>query len=160
MKKVIPRDLTLEQINQLFKACLPNESSEYVIKAVLFQKEKGFVQDSKAIYFDADKIKLAKPQLEYSMGQLKDVHLKRSTITTQSVTERYDNVQWAHEVPPIMAYLHMILAAELITPVDAKTGEMTITTEIIPTLCLFDENFPEWIRKNEAELSCKYYGQQ
>lgn len=160
MKKVIPRDLTLEQINSLFNLCLPNESSRDIIRVVLFQKEKGFDHDSKAIYFDAEKIKLAKPQLEYSMGQLKNVHLKRTTITTKSVTERYDNVQWAHEIPPIMAYLHMILAAELITPVDSQTGEMTITTEIIPTLCLFDKNFVEWIRKNEAKLSYKYYGQQ
>ncbi len=157
MPSIVPRDLTIQQINYLFKACLPKQESIKVIRTVLFQKENGFEQDSKAIYFDADMIKKAKPQLEYSMGQLKDVHLKRPIITSTSITERYDNVQWATDSAPIMAYLHMLLAAELITPINPN-GEMTITTEIIPTLHLYDKRFGAWIRENEPKLSYKYYG--
>ena len=160
MKKIIPRDLTVEQINPLFKACLATENSKNIIRVVLFQKEQGFEQDSRAIFFDGDKINLAKPQLEYSLGQSKDAHLKNTFTTTDTITDRYDGEKWTTSTPAILAYLHMLLAAELIAPVDPKTAKMHFKTEIIPTYLLTDPQFVKWIKENEPKLSEKYYGKE
>ena len=72
-------------------------------------------------------IKKFKPQLEYTLGQLKEVYLKNDFITPESVKVRYDNVLWTNSTAPVIAYLHLLLAAELITPLTPESPKIHFT---------------------------------
>ena len=156
--KVPYRDLTCEDINTIFKFSLAREDSKDVIRVVLFKKEYGFKEDSRPIFFDADMIKKFKLQLEYTLGQLKEVYLKNDFITPESVKARYDNVLWANSAAPVLAYLHLLLAAELITPLNSENPKMHFTKNIIPTLGSYDSNYTYWLRNNTPQLLEHFFG--
>ena len=152
MKNLDPCNLTVEDIDEIFKRCLARESSKETIRTVLFQKEHGFNEDSRAIHFDKKMIELAKQELEYSLGQLQDVHENYTSITTDSVKDRYDGVQWTNNTPFIMAYLHLLLAADLVKPIEFSTGELEFKDTIFPTLLSSDPNIKNWYKQNRNKI--------
>ena len=158
MRRLYPRNLTGEEINNAFQICVAKVDSKEVIRTVLFQKKYGFSEDSRPIYFDKAKIEKMKPQLEYSLGQLKDVHEDYPSTTTETIKDRYDDVEWTKNSTVLMAYLHLILAADLVKPVEAATGELEFTSEIIPTLHTSDSNLGTWLKKNKEKFLTKVYG--
>ena len=158
MRKLYPRNLTGEDINNVFQICVAKEDSKEVIRVILFQKKYGFPEDSRPIFFDKDKIEKMKPQLEYSLGQLKDVHDDYPSTTTDTIKDRYDDVEWTQNQTVLMAYLHLLLAADLVKPVDISTGELEFTSEIIPTLHTQDPNLGSWLKENKEKFLTKVYG--
>ena len=149
MKQLIPCSLTVNNINSLFKKALAQEDTTETIRVVLFQKAHGFKEDSRAVYFDKKIIEKIKPKLEYSLGQLQDVHENYTSITTDSVKDRYDETQWTDNSTSIMAYLHLLLAAELVKPIEFSTGEFNFTDKIIPTYLSSDPKYLSWFKQNE-----------
>ena len=160
MKKVPYRDLTMQDINVIFKHSLAREDSKEVIRTVLFKKENGFEPESRPIFFDTEMIKKFKPQLEYTLGQLKDVHSNQKFSTTDSIKERYDNVLWANSTPPVMAYLHLLLASELIEPLTKQNANLKFTKNIMPTLGSYDSNSPHWLKVNKSNLLEHFFGKE
>ena len=158
MRQLYPRNLTGEDINNAFQICVAKEDSKEVIRTVLFQKKYGFSEDSRPIYFDKSKIEKMKPQLEYSLGQLKDVHEDYPSTTTETIKDRYDDVEWTKNSTVLMAYLHLILAAGLVKPVEASTGELEFTSEIIPTFHSDDPNLRAWLINVKEKFLTKVYG--
>lgn len=152
MKNLNPCNLVVEDIDRIFKRCLARESSEETIRTVLFQKKHGFKEDSRAIHFDKSMIELSKQELEYSLGQLQDVHENYTSITTDSVKDRYDDVQWTDNTPFIMAYLHLLLAADLVKPIEFSTGELEFNNTIFPTLLTTDSNIRNWYKQNRDKI--------
>ena len=158
MRQLYVRNLTGEDINNAFQICVAKKGSKEVIRTVLFQKKYGFPEDSRPIYFDKAKIEKMKPQLEYSLGQLKDVHEDYPSTTTETIKDRYDDAEWTKNSTVLMAYLHMILAAGLVKPVEAASGELEFTSEIIPTFHSKDPNLRDWLLNEKEKFLTKVYG--
>ena len=156
MKQLIPCSLTVNNINSLFKKALVQEDTTETIRVVLFQKTHGFKEDSRAVYFDKKVIEEIKPRLEYSLGQLLDVHENYNSITTDSVKDIYDETQWTDNSTSIMAYLHLLLAAELVKPLEFSTGELEFVDKIIPTYLLADSKYSDWFKQNQNTYLKKY----
>ena len=97
-----------------------------------------------------------KPRLEYSLGQLLDVHENYNSITTDSVKDIYDETQWTDNSTSIMAYLHLLLAAELVKPLEFSTGELEFVDKIIPTYLLADSKYSDWFKQNQNTYLKKY----
>ena len=154
MKKLNPCNLEINDIDRIFKRCLARMSSTKIIRTVLFQKEHGFKEDSRALEFDKYMIEISRQELEYSLGQLQDVHENYTSITTDSVKDRYDGVQWTDNTPFVMAYLHLLLAADLIKPMEFSTGEMEFCDTVIPTLLTSDPNIRKWYLQQRKDTIC------
>ena len=154
MKKLNPCNLEINDIDKIFKRCLARMSSTKIIRTVLFQKEHGFKEDSRALEFDKYMIEISRQELEYSLGQLQDVHENYTSVTTDSVKDRYDGVQWTDNTPFVMAYLHLLLAADLIKPMEFSTGEMEFCDTVIPTLLTSDRNIRNWYLQQRKDTIC------
>ena len=158
MKDIIIPTLSLERLNTIFRNSLAQKTSTEVIKVTLFQKENGFQEDSKPIYFDKKIVDNNKQGIEYLLGQLKDVHEGKASTSLESAKQRYDE-QWTTNTNATMALLHLALAADLIKPVDKSTAQSIFTTNIIPTLHTLDSNFPSWYKNTKPKLLKKYFGE-
>ena len=150
-----PTNLNEKNVNMVFKQCLATVHTQRPLSCVLFRKEKGFPQDSRAILFDGDIIEEAKPAIEFVLGQLQAVHLKETIININNVKRAY-LADWTDNKNLIIALLHLALAAELISPVDAKTGNVVFSKELFPTLSTVDSNYAKWEDKNIATLKKMY----
>ena len=157
MKELLPCDLEPEDVEIIYKRCIPRKHSTEIIRTVLFQKEHGFKEDSRAVYFDKGMIELSRPQLEYSLGQLQDVHENYTSVTTESVKDRYDGVQWTDNTATVMAYLHLLLAAGLVKPIEFSTGELKFYDVIIPTLSSRDSNLKNWYLQNKDRICIEFF---
>ena len=94
-----------------------------------------------------------KKRIDFVLGQLKDVHEDYPSTTTETIKDRYDDAEWTKNSTVLMAYLHLILAAGLVKPVEASTGELEFTSEIIPTLHTEDSNLGTWLKKNKEKFA-------
>ena len=159
MNNILYGTLELEQLNKFFRNSLAQKNSTEVIKVTLFQKEFGFQEDSKPIFFDRKIINENKQLIEYLLGQLKDVHEGKASTSLESAKQRYD-AQWTTNTNATMALLHLALAADLIKPVDKSTAESLFSKEIIPTLHTKDLNFAPWIKESKPKLLKKYFGEE
>ena len=158
MGNFTPTNLNEHNVNKVFKQCLATAQTQKPLPCVLFQKAKGFSQDSRPIFFDGDIIEAAKPALKYVLGQLKAVHLKESVIAPGSVNKTYLDNDWTSNKNLIIALLHLALAADLISPIDARTGTTTFLKELLPTLSTKDPNFDNWVKDNILTLEKMYSG--
>lgn len=155
-----PTNLNEKNVNMVFKQCLATSHTITPLRCVLFQKENGFPQDSRPIFFDKDIIDEAKPAIEFILGQLKAVHSKEKTINTTSVKKTYLETDWTDNKNLIIALLHLATAANLITPIDAKSANMTFLKDLFPTLSTTDPNYIDWEDKNILKLKKMYSGGQ
>ena len=96
-------------------------------------------------------------QLEYSLGQLQDVHENYTSVTTESVKDRYDGVQWTDNTATVMAYLHLLLAAGLVKPIEFSTGELEFYDVIIPTISSRDTNLKNWYLQNRDRVCIEFF---
>lgn len=156
MLSFTPTNLNEENVNMLFKQCLATAQTQKPLRCILFQKEKGFPQDSRPIFFDGDIIEEATPVIEFVLGQLKAVHQKESSITTTSVKTTYQNIEWTNNKNLIITLLHLATAANLISPIDAKTANMYFLKELFPTLSTSDQNYVKWEENNIMTLKKLY----
>lgn len=152
MEKYLPNGLHADTIKSFFNHTLATRQSKNVIKCVLFQRKSGFQDDSKPLYFDEDLLEHIKPSLEFMMGQLKDVHEHKKSITPQSLIKRYDDVIWVDNQNDILRFLHLACAARLIYPIDAKTSSLTFCKEIYPTIAVLDPDFRDWEKEHKPKI--------
>lgn len=148
--------LNANYVSALFKDCLIKDSSREPIKAVLFQKEKGFPEDSRPIFFDKEIVLLNKKRISFILGQLKDVHNQQPYTSMNTVTSKYDNSVWTNNRNVVIAFLHLALAAEAISPIDAKSSQITFLKNLMPTIDTYDSNYSEWYRNNKTKLLKKF----
>ena len=153
-----PTDLDEDSVNMIFRQCLATAQTQRPLPSVLFQKAKGFSQDSRPIFFDGDIIEEAKPVIEFVLGQLKAVHLKETVIAAGNVNKTYLGNDWTSNKNLVIALLHLALAADLISPIDAKTGNITFLKELFPTLSTVDPNYAKWEDNNILTLEKMYSG--
>ena len=152
MRDYDPANLRADLINAIFKTTLAKRTSYSVIKCVLFQKEKGFPNDSKPVFFDELELEIITPKLEYLMGQLKDVHEHKKAITPQSVIKRYDNSTWVDNQNTLLEFLHLVCATGLVAPIDAKTSNLDFLEEFYPTICVSDPIFLKWQAEHKPKI--------
>lgn len=152
MKPFIPSNLTESVIKQLFSDSLATEESKSIIRCILFQKENGFPNDSKTIFFDRDIINEIKPTIELITGQLKAVHDGEKVIDTYSAKVLYTGSLWTENQSMLLSYLHLALAAGVIAPINAQTGDMRLVKDMFPTIRSSEENYYQWTVENRKRL--------
>ena len=144
MRDYIPADLRPDLIDAIFKSAVATKTSKSVIKCILFKKENGFPQDSRPIFFDEEEIKIITPKLEYLLGQVKAVHQNQKSITPQSAIKKYDDTTWLNNQNTLLSFLHLLCAANIVEPINAKTSNLDFIEEIYPTISVSDPNFLSW----------------
>ena len=157
MSNFTPTNLNEQNVNKVFKQCLASAQTQKPVPCVLFQTEKGFAQASRPIFFDGDILEAAKPALQYIMGQLKAVHLNEPGITAAGMRKTYLDTGWTENKNLVIALLHLALAAGLISPLDAKTGQAAFTKALFPTLSTDDPNYGNWRNANILTLEKMYH---
>ena len=152
MKEWFPTILSSRSVLDTFKACVADQDSQEVIPCVLFQKSNGFPSDSRPIYFDKELLEKRVSKLEYMLGQLKDVHNKQTQTNTNSIKVKYDNTVWATDNQSLLIFLHMCLAAKLISPIMQKDSSIKFLTTLYPTITPGDPAFFDWLDENEPKI--------
>ena len=144
--------LNATYINALFKDCLIKDTDRQHIAAVLFQKEQGFNEDSRPIFFDKEIVDNNKKTIDYVLGQLKDVYEGKNSTSMKTVVNKYDNTIWTENRNVIVAFLHLALAAGSISPLNAKTGRIDFIEALMPTKDVFDAEYGNWYSQNKEEI--------
>lgn len=156
MENILDGSLTANYISALFKDCLIKNPSREPIKAVLFQKENGFPEDSRPIFFDKEIVLSHKERINYILGQLKDIHEQHPFTSIDTVTSKYDNSVWTNNRNVVIAFLHLALAAGAISPIDAKSSKITFLKDFMPTIDPLDENYLQWYKENKTKILKKF----
>ena len=152
MKSYLPEPLAPIVVNEIFEASLAVRTSQKIIKCILFQKEKGFPEDSNPVFFDAYALENQMDSIEYLLGQLKAVHENKKSITIKEACIRYDDSIWINEQRSLLQFLHLACAVGLLSPVDFKSYSLEFMKNIYPTLNTFDSNFFDWEKKHKPEI--------
>ena len=121
--------LDANYVSALFKDCLIMDTNRVPVAAVLFQKELGFHEDSRPIFFDKDIVDLNIKRIDFILGQLKDVYEGKNSTTMETIVKKYDNTIWVENRNVVVAFLHLALAAGSISPINAKTGKIDFIRE-------------------------------
>ena len=152
MLNISDGSLSANYVSALFKECLIKDSDRVPVKAVLFQKELGFHEDSRPIFFDKNLVEKHKNRIDYILGQLKEIYDGKNVTTMETVVKKYDNTIWSENRNVTIAFLHLALAAGSISPLDAKTGTICFTKELMPTKDPLDDEYLEWYKQNKEEI--------
>ena len=144
--------LDANYISSLFKDCLIKDTNRQPVEAVLFQKEQGFNEDSRPIFFDKEIVDLNIKRIDFILGQLKDVYEGKNSTTMETIVKKYDNTIWVENRNVIIAFLHLALAAGSISPIDAKTGRIDFIRELMPTKDVRDHEYATWLGQNKEKI--------
>ena len=144
--------LDANYVSALFKDCLIKDTNRQPVEAVLFQKEQGFNEDSRPIFFDKEIVDLNIKRIDFILGQLKDVYEGKNSTTMETIVKKYDNTIWVENRNVIIAFLHLALAAGSISPINAKTGRIDFIRELMPTKDVYDHEYGTWLGQNKEEI--------
>ena len=144
--------LSANYVSALFKDCLIKDTNRQPVEAVLFQKEFGFHEDSRPIFFDKELVDFNKRRIDYVLGQLIDVYEGKNSTTMETIVKKYDNTIWVENRNVVIAFLHLALAAGSISPINAKTGRIDFIRELMPTKDPLNDEYLEWYKKNKTEI--------
>ena len=159
MKEWYPTILSSRSVEDTFKACVADQDSKEVIPCVLFRKSNGFPSDSRPIYFDKELLEKRVSKLEFMLGQLKDVHNKQTKTNTNSIKVKYDNTIWVTDNQVLLQFLHMCLAAKLISPIIQKDSSIEFLKPLYPTISPNDPAYFEW-KLDTLELIAEENGKE
>ena len=148
--------LDANYVSALFKDCLIKDTNRQPVEAVLFQKEQGFNEDSRPIFFDKDIVDLNIKRIDFILGQLKDVYEGKNSTTMETIVKKYDNTIWVENRNVVVAFLHLALAAGSISPINAKTGKIDFIRELMPTKDVRDHEYTTWLRQNRDEVMKRF----
>ena len=118
---------------------------------MLFQRDLGYDEDSKPVYFNKKKVEQNKQSIFYLLGQLRSVHTSDSNITSAESVYKYDDVQWTDDTVTLMMLYHLGKITKGILPFVKRSNTATIGLSITPTLSPKDPNFPAWWEAHKAE---------
>lgn len=152
MREFLPSNLKENVIRSLFRDSLATKDSKKIKRVVLFQKENGFPNDSKAIYFDEQIINEIKPTIEYISGQLRAVHNGEKTLDTTTAKVLYNGDLWTENQSVLLSYLHLALAADIISPIYAESANMNFLKDLFPSILSSEDNFYQWTVDNQKRL--------
>lgn len=144
--------LNANYVSALFKDCLIKDTNRQPVKAVLFQKELGFHEDSRPIFFDKEIVNFEKKRIDFVLGQLKDVYEGENSTSIETIVKKYDNTIWTENQNVVIAFLHLALAAGSISPLNAKTGRIDFIKALMPTKDTHDAEYGIWYRQNKEEI--------
>ena len=156
MEDISLGSLNATYVTALFKDCLIKDISRESITAILFQKQYGFPEDSRPIFFDKELVQFNKKTINYVLGQLKDVHTQQPFTSIDSVVSKYDDTIWTNNRNVVIAFLHLALAAGAISPINAKNSQINFLKDLMPTVDVFDPNYSEWYRNNKPKILKKF----
>lgn len=149
-----PLELNEGNVQAIFNRCLAtkDDSLEEISSSVLFQKDLGYDEDSKPVYFNKKKVEANKQNILYLLGQLRSVHNNDLKITSSESIYRYDNVKWTTDTVKLMELYHLGETTHGIQPFTKKTNIAHIARLLIkPTLSPKDPNFPAWWEEHKSE---------
>jgi tetratricopeptide (TPR) repeat protein len=149
-----PLELTEGNVQAFFNRCLATDkdSIETVLRSILFQKNLGYDEDSKPVFFNKEQVEKNKKNIFYMLGQLKSVHNNDPSLTPTESIYRYDNAQWTTDTVKMMELYHLGETSKGIHPFVKRSNTASINTLLVkPTLSPEDPNFPVWWEEHKAE---------
>ena len=119
-----------------------------LLKGVLFQRDSGYDEDSKPVYFSKGRPE----QNRKTLGQLKTVHENDLKLTSATAIDRYDGVKWTTDTVKLMELFHLGEATHAIQPFTKQSNTAHIARLLVtPTLSPKDPSFPAWWAEHKAE---------
>lgn len=148
-----PLELNEGNVQAIFNRCLAtkDDDRDEFYGSVLFQRDLGYDEDSKPVYFNKKKVEQNKQNIFYLLGQLRSVHSSDSNITSAESVYKYDDVQWTDDTVTLMMLYHLGETTKGILPFVKRSNTATIGLSIKPTLSPKDPNFPAWWEAHKAE---------
>ena len=149
-------ELNEGNVQSLFEKCLATESTTEYVKSVLYQKNFGYEEDSKPIFFDRAKLLINLKSIRYLYGQLKTAHEHSNTISTsEDNTDRvmldYTNKVWTENKGILLQFFHLGVGSNTIFPFNLKGSSGFQDIGIKPTLSPKDLSFETWWEGHKAQ---------
>lgn len=153
LKSFTPLDLNEGNVQAIFNRCLATKDDDIdnLSMSVLFQRDLGYDEDSKPVYFNKKKVEQNKQNIFYLLGQLRSVHSSDSNITSAESVYKYDDVQWTDDTVTLMMLYHLGETTKGILPFVKRSNTATIGLSIKPTLSPKDPAFPAWWEAHKSE---------
>ena len=148
-----PLELNELNVQAIFHRCLAakDDDLDNLSMRVLFQRDLGYDEDSKPVYFNKKKVDQNKQNIFYLLGQLRSLHSSDSNITSAESVYKYDDVQWTDDTVTLMMLYQLGEITKGILPFVKRSNTATIVLSITPTLSPKDTNFPAWWEAHKAE---------
>ena len=148
-----PQELNEGNVQAIFNRCIATKDDdlEELSRSVLFQRDLGYDEDSKPVYFNKKKVEQNKQSIFYLLGQLRSVHTSDSNITSAESVYKYDDVQWTDDTVTLMMLYHLGETTKGILPFVKRSNTATIGLSITPTLSPKDPAFPAWWEAHKTE---------
>lgn len=146
-----PLDLNEENVQTIFKRCLPDDTTSETQGLVLFHKVLGFNENSSSVCFDKEKIEKNRQQITYLYGQLNDTFQKKNKTTPVSASTKYTGEHWSKSPDIIIKFLQLGTCLNLIYPFLAETKEASLNNKVTPTLSPKDPHFSDWWEQHKSE---------
>lgn len=149
---VLPMELSEENAKDLFLGSAARKNARHLTQVVLFPKESGFSEDSAPLIFDTAQVSMSKYVIAYMLGQLHEVHEGKRVISTKSIAYNYKKEPWISDTSALMSFLHLALAADLISAVNANNLTIELSPLIEPTYDKTMPNFDAWFRSYKERM--------
>ena len=153
-KKFLPLDLNEGNVQAIFNRCLAtkDDDRDKLYGSVLFQRDLGYDEDSKPVYFSKGRLEQNRKNILYLLGQLKTVHENDLKLTSATAIDRYDGVKWTIDTVKLMELFHLGEATHAIQPFTKQSNTAHIARLLVtPTLSPKDPSFPAWWAEHKAE---------
>ena len=149
-----PLELNEGNVQAIFNRCLAtkDDNRDELYASVLFQKDLGYDEDSKPVYFSKGRLEQNRKNILYLLGQLKTVHENDLKLTSATAIDRYDGVKWTTDTVKLMELFHLGEATHAIQPFTKQSNTAHIARLLVtPTLSPKDPSFPAWWAEHKAE---------
>lgn len=140
-----PIELTDENVQRLFNACVLEGKTDNGVPASLYEEES-----TSKLYFDYDLLGEHEKAISYMFGQLKGAHLHEQMPLIPDLAIKYNEKSWVKNKASLMKFIYLGIAANQISRVSKKYGK-TLNLSIKPTLSPSDPNFDSWWAEHKAE---------
>ena len=163
--RFIPLELNEDNVNTIYKRCLPTEDTpdENTVVNYLFMKKNGFSEDSNPLLFNKSKLQKEYKKIVYLLGQLKDVHDDSSFFYLDNLGLNYNNETWFQTSDAQKALDTVFKLIALGSTVEDEKGISPITPlvkeyngciniDILPTFSPKDHPaYDEWLKTPEGQ---------
>ena len=154
LKSFTPLELNENNVQAIFNRCLATKEDDLddVTSSVLFQRDLGYDEDSKPIFFHKGRLEKNKKNILYLLGQFKTVHEDDLRLTSATAIYRYDGAKWTVDTVTLMELFHLGEVIHGIQPFTKKYNTAHIARLLVkPTLSPKDPAFPAWWEQHKGE---------
>lgn len=158
-----PLELNEANVQAVFSRCLATEEEKASFdKRILCQilKPELTKKESKEVILSREKVNANRSNIEFLLGQVKNIHTGSSAIGLQEGFMRYDRAIWTKNYDILFELFSLGQSCGWFTEFSALPDDPNIisalkASDVKPTLSPKDPAFPAWWEQHKAEWEDK-----